>query len=100
MDANLSDALLNQDTPTMVVEGIVTLLTLVGVGLKAAGKNVPIIDQVLTVAKLVLKVLPQKKALPPSDPEKEAGLAAVIELKDVKKADDGPPSRSEKGPQP
>jgi hypothetical protein len=82
MDSNVIDTLASQDTPSMVVEGGIMLLTLVGVGLKIAGKNVPVIDQILKMLQVVAKVLPKKQALPPpSDPAKEVGLAAVIELK-------------------
>lgn len=82
MDSNVIDTLTSQDTPSMVVEGGIMLLTLVGVGLKIAGKNVPVIDQLLKMLQVVAKVLPKKQVLPPpSDPAKEAGLAAVIELK-------------------
>lgn len=84
---SLNDALANQDTPTIIVEGAISILTLVGVGLKVAGKQVPILDQLLGLLQKVAPMIKKKAPPAPSDPAKEPGLAAVIELKPKDKKD-------------
>lgn len=76
----LSDAVARGDWPTVVALTVIVLGSLVGAGLKMAGKPVPILDQVVAGAKAVAKLLPRKPAAQPAPDEKQ-GIEAVVEVK-------------------
>ena len=78
----LSDAVATQNWPVVVAVSVVVVLALVAAVLKMLGKTVPLVDQILAVAKAGVKLLP-KKAAP--DPAKEEGIAAVVKVEDEKK---------------
>lgn len=80
--AQLSDAVATQNWPVVVAVSAVLVLALVASVLKMMGKSVPLVDQILGVAKSGVKLLPKKD--PPS-PAKEEGIAAVVKVEDEKK---------------
>ena len=78
----LNDAVARGDWLTV---GVVTLAVLAGVtgaGLKMAGRPVPILDTVASLAGKALKVLPKKPAAAPGPDEKQ-GVEAVVEVRKV-----------------
>lgn len=80
--SQLSDAVAAQNWPVVVAVSVVVVLALVASVLKMMGKSVPLVDQILGVAKAGVKLLPKKES--PS-PAKEEGIAAVVKVEDEKK---------------
>ena len=80
--ATLSEAVARGDWLVVSVAAVVVLTTLVGAGLKMAGRPVPILDTVAGLAGKALKALPRKPAAAPSPDEKQ-GVEAVVEVKKV-----------------
>ena len=66
----------------MVVVGtaVAILVTLVAIGLKMAGRSVPVLDQIVSLVNAGVKLLP-KKAPPAPAPDEKTGLAAVVDIK-------------------
>lgn len=81
----LQDFLALHTTLGYVLGGLVALLILVPLVLKALGKNVPLLDTGVSFLLGILKVFAKRKdPLPPSPEEqaKQPGVASVTELKD------------------
>jgi hypothetical protein len=84
--ALLNDAASTQNWPVLAA-GVVLLA--VPIVLKAIGKPVPILDQVLPTAVKFLKGMKKPAPKPEEQPENQPGLAAVIQI-DKAKEDKGP----------
>lgn len=80
MIQQLSEAVARGDWPQVVGLTVIVLGTLVGAGLKIAGKPVPVLDQVVSLTKAGLKILPKKAPAAPAEGEKQ-GVEAVVEVK-------------------
>ena len=80
--SQLSDAVAAHNWPVVVAVSLVVALALVAAVLKMIGKKVPLVDQVLDVAKSGVKLLPKT---PAPDPAKEQGIASVVKVEDEKK---------------
>lgn len=86
MDESLFD-LVNQAAQTQqwLILAIAAVLLIVPVVLKALGKSVPVLDQILAVAASLLKTF-AKKAPPPAQlPENQDGVAKVVPIEDARK---------------
>lgn len=80
MIQQLSEAVARGDWPQVVGLTVIVLGTLVGAGLKIARKPVPVLDQVVSLTKAALKMLPKKEQVAPAEGEKQ-GVEAVVEVK-------------------
>lgn len=80
----LQDALAMHSTVGYVLAGVVALLFLVPIVLKALGKNVPLLDPVLKILTAIVARLVKGKTVEAQAEEvkKEPGVGNVVELKD------------------
>lgn len=80
----LQDALAMHSTVGYVLAGVVALLFLVPIILKALGKNVPLLDPVLKILTAIVARLVKGKTVeaPAEEVKKEPGVGNVVELKD------------------
>lgn len=72
----LNQAAQSKDWLALAVAGIAVVVPVV---LKLLGKNVPIVDSIISVA---LKVLPALRKAPAAKPEDQPGASAVVQVKD------------------
>jgi hypothetical protein len=87
MDDSLLD-LVNQAAQSQqwLILAIAVVLLAVPVVLKALGKSVPILDQILAVATSLLKTFAKKTPPPPAQlPENQDGVAKVVPIEDARK---------------
>lgn len=83
--AMLQDALAMHSTLGYVLAGVVAVLVLLPIVLKALGKNVPLLDPLLKIAQAIVSRLVKGKTVEdpkPAEVEKQAGASNVVELKD------------------
>lgn len=80
----LQDALAMHSTLGYVLAGVVAVLFLVPIVLKALGKSVPLLDPVLKILTAIVSRLVKGRAVetPPEEVKKEPGTGKVVELKD------------------
>lgn len=82
----INDSVMNHQ---WVILAIASVLLIVPLVLKALGKSVPIVDQIITIVASILRSFAKKPAPPPAQlPENQEGVAKVV------------PIREDKGPQP
>lgn len=80
MDLNaLTDALANQDWPTVAALGGITVLTIAIAIMKLLGKDIGPLQKILDLLKVGQKLLPKKVA--PAKPEDQPGLAQVVPIR-------------------
>lgn len=80
----LQDALAMHSTLGYVLAGVVAVLFLVPIVLKALGKSVPLLDPVLKILTAIVSRLVKGRAVevPVEEVKKEPGTGKVVELKD------------------
>lgn len=81
----LQDALGMHSTLGYVLAGVVAVLVLLPIVLKAFGKSVPLLDPLLKVASAIVSRLVKGKTVvepPKAEVEKQPGASNVVELKD------------------
>lgn len=80
----LQDALAMHSTLGYVLAGVVAVLFLVPIVLKALGKSVPLLDPVLKILTAIVSRLVKGRAVevPVEEVKKEPGAGKVVELKD------------------
>lgn len=76
--SSLTDAASRGDWLQVAVMAVVAVAVLVAAGLKVAGKQVPVLDKLIDLAKGLLKLLPKKQVeAKPGDPQ---GVEAVVKV--------------------
>lgn len=80
----VQDALGMHSTTGYVLAGVVAVLFLVPIVLKALGKSVPMLDPVLKILTAIVSRLVKGKTVeaPVAEVKKEPGVGNVVELKD------------------
>lgn len=81
----LQDALGMHSTLGYVLAGVVAVLVLLPIILKALGKSVPLLDPLLKIASAIVSRLVKGKTVvepPKAEVEKQPGASNVVELKD------------------
>ena len=80
----VQDALGMHSTTGYVLAGVVAVLFLVPIVLKALGKSVPLLDPVLKILTAIVGRLVKGKTVeaPAAEVKKEPGVGNVVELKD------------------
>lgn len=81
----LQDALGMHSTLGYVLAGVVAVLVLLPIILKALGKSVPLLDPLLKIASAIVSRLVKGRTVvepPKAEVEKQPGASNVVELKD------------------
>jgi len=81
----LQDALGMHSTLGYVLAGVIAVLVLLPIILKALGKSVPLLDPLLKIASAIVSRLVKGKTVvepPKAEVEKQPGASNVVELKD------------------
>lgn len=81
----LQDALGMHSTLGYVLAGVVAVLVLLPIVLKAFGKSVPLLDPLLKIASAIVSRLVKGRTVvepPKAEVEKQPGASNVVELKD------------------
>ena len=77
----LNQAAQNKDWITLAVVAVVIIVPLV---LKVLGKKVPILDTILDLTLKIVRVARPQKPLPPPEPGKPEGVAAIVPIEGAK----------------